>query len=183
MPDGVTQEGQAGCRQREQQDLYQILVGEGCKVSRLSLDGLNPNKKEGILVSLLGVLPEEFVTGRPCGTGENAEHKSCWGSRIRNLHLLVTLQAALQCMCLHEGLVFSLRPPAGFLAKTDAKAAVPWSNSQHCGIFFEISHPLIFFFPYRLQLNTYYCSGINVRDTEMNKTQFLPLKSLQVTNC
>lgn len=65
------------------------------KGSRLSLDGLNPNKKERILVSLLGVLPEEFVTGRPCETGENAEHKSCWGSRIRNLHLLVTLQAAL----------------------------------------------------------------------------------------
>lgn len=66
-----------------------------CKVSRLSLDGLNPNEKEGILESLLGVLPEEFVAGRPCGTGENAEHKSGWGGRIRNLHLLVPLQAAL----------------------------------------------------------------------------------------
>lgn len=64
-------------------------------VPRLSLDRFNPNQKERVLVSLLGVLPEGFIMGRPWGTGETAQHKSYWGSHIRNLRLPGTLQAVL----------------------------------------------------------------------------------------
>ena len=42
--------------------------------------------------------------------------KGCWGSPIRNLYLLVTLQAVNRSMCLHEGLR-SAKVPEGHLAK------------------------------------------------------------------
>lgn len=42
--------------------------------------------------------------------GETIGYQCCRGRHIRNLHLLVTLQAAIQGLCLHDRAGVSVRP-------------------------------------------------------------------------
>lgn len=53
----------------------------------------------------MGVFSKEHIRGRLWELGESAYCKDISGSHLRNLHLLVSLPAVVQGMCLHEGLV------------------------------------------------------------------------------
>lgn len=63
----------------------------------LRLDWSIQTKNSRVSISPVGVLSTGHTRGRPGVAGETVDHKGCGGSHIRNLHLLVTLQA---CVCL-----------------------------------------------------------------------------------
>lgn len=58
-----------------------------------------------------------------------ADHKGCWGSHVRDFHLLVTLWAIIQGMHLHGASVSILRSlQATWTNKMDVKVAIPWNS-------------------------------------------------------
>lgn len=75
-------------------------------VLRLRPNWLIQTKKSRILVNSKKVLSKRCTRGRPWEVGKIVYHKGCWGSHIKNLHLLVTLQAInRECMLTMRGLV------------------------------------------------------------------------------
>lgn len=64
-------------------------------VSQLKLDWSNQTKQSGILLSSTGALSKRCTRGRPWEAKESDCLKGCWGSRIRNLYLLVTIIQSL----------------------------------------------------------------------------------------
>ena len=65
---------------------------------RLRPDRSIQTKKRRILVRSMGVLSKAHTVlggGRPWEVRETVYHKGCWESRIRNLHLLMTLWAII----------------------------------------------------------------------------------------
>lgn len=62
-------------------------------------------------------------------TGEGVDHRGSWGSHIRSLHLIVTLQTFNQGLCLQEEASVILRSTQAFQPnKMNAKAGIPWRS-------------------------------------------------------
>ena len=62
--------------------------------ARVELDNSN-QKKSMLLLRFMGVLSKGYTMGKPWEAGENAYDMGLWESHIRNLYLLLTLQAVV----------------------------------------------------------------------------------------
>lgn len=71
---------------------------------------ITSNQKSRVLVSPTGVPSKGCIRRTGAGRLGRLDHKGCWGGHIRDLHLLVTLWAAIQGMHWHEGLASILGP-------------------------------------------------------------------------
>lgn len=88
--------------------------------SRARAELVNSNQNSGDLVR-----SRKCIRHTGAGRQERLVYKGCWGSHIRNLHLLVSVAA----MCLHEGSRVSLRPlQATWPNIMDAQPAKPWNS-------------------------------------------------------
>lgn len=68
-------------------------------VPKLRPDCSIQTKNSGVSISSPGVFSKGYTRGRPWEAGESY-HKGCLGSRIRNLHLLITPQLLSRpCTC------------------------------------------------------------------------------------
>ena len=81
-------------------------------VPGLRLDWAVQTKTIRVLVRSGRFLSKQCTWARLWGAGETADRGGCWGSHIRNLLLLVTLQACIWGTCLPRASA-SLRPPHG----------------------------------------------------------------------
>lgn len=68
-------------------------------VPRLVQDCTIQTQKSRVLVRFMGSYLRGPQTARPWATGEDAYHMGPWEGHIRNLHLLVTLEAVIQGLC------------------------------------------------------------------------------------
>lgn len=90
---------------------------------------VNSYQKSWVLVNHLGILLKGSIRVRHWESGKIVDHKDYWWSHIRNLYLLVTLQAAISRVLLHERANFNLRSlQASWPNKMDVKATIPWSD-------------------------------------------------------
>lgn len=63
--------------------------------AKAKLGNSNKSLNSGVLINSIGVLSKKCMRGRPWEVREIPEHKGCWECHVRNLHLLVTLQAVI----------------------------------------------------------------------------------------
>lgn len=97
---------------------------------------INLSQKDRALVSSTGVSGKGYIRHTGAGEGRAGVHKGCWEGHIRDLHLLVTLWAAVQGLQRHEGLV-SVLGPRGHMAKRNKC----WGNSMWSSLAkFPIKH-------------------------------------------
>ena len=92
----MCREVKGGCGQRVQQglgtSLYYYSQGEPFGISGLRPDWSIQTKRSGVLVRLVVFFSKGPTRRRLWEVEESAYHMDCWGSHIKNLHLLVSLQ-------------------------------------------------------------------------------------------